>query len=233
MSEIVVPGRPDEQVLLVGRAAASALDASLREVPTPAGAAGVEAVLEALTSRDAAAAVLRPRPAAWEIARRADVPVLLVPPGVEAARPRLGDVLAPLDGTAAAAAAIPHAAGFARRDLVVLHVLDPGTGAPPFWDQAAHAGEAWADAFLARWCDRPGARLLLRSGAPAEEVLAASREQEVGLIVLGWSRDLAGAHAPVVRRTVAEADVPVLLVPVDGRVPGPSALRAEESAAFR
>lgn len=236
MSDVLLPPAPDQQLVRVGRATATALEATLREVPSPDGDALADALVEALAHPDATTAVLRPLPAAWDVASRAGTPVLLVPPGVVAATPDLERVLAPLDGSAAAAAAVTEAARFARRDLVVLHVLDPDA-APPFWDQAAHAGDAWCDAFLARWCDRPGARLIVRSGAAAdqvaEQVAAVAREQGAGLIVLGWSQNLAGRHAAVVRRTVADADVPVLLVPVgeppdepvDASVAGPSALR--------
>jgi len=41
---------------------------------------------------------------------------------------------------------------------VVLHVFDAQT-VPKFWDQHAHAGQAWEQEFLARYCALPGARL--------------------------------------------------------------------------
>jgi hypothetical protein len=45
-----------------------------------------------------------------------------------------------------------------------------GTG-PKFWDQHAHAGQAWGQEFLAHYRALPGARLELRSGAAAEHVV--------------------------------------------------------------
>ncbi|GAA4790961.1 hypothetical protein GCM10023200_27630 [Actinomycetospora chlora] len=229
MSDVLLPERPGEQLLVVGRAAAAALDAGLREAPAGPGADGVEDLLAELAGHDTAVAVLPTGAAGWEVACRASAPVLLVPPGT--GRLRFGRVLAPLDGTAPAGLAIPRVARFGPRDLLVLHVLDP-SDPPRFWDQAAHAGEAWADAFLARWCDHPTARLLVRSGRAADQVVAVAREERPDLVVLGWAQHSESPRAPVVRRVVADADVPVLLVPVGGQVPGPSTLRTDPPTAL-
>ncbi|ATL69319.1 hypothetical protein CRH09_27220 [Nocardia terpenica] len=37
---------------------------------------------------------------------------------------------------------------------------------------------------------------------------------QADLIILGWSQRLEPGHAPTVRRTVTEATVPVMLIPV-------------------
>jgi hypothetical protein len=53
---------------------------------------------------------------------------------------------------------------------VVLHVFDAET-LPKFWDQLAHAGQAWGREFLARYCALPGGRLELRRGAAADHIV--------------------------------------------------------------
>jgi nucleotide-binding universal stress UspA family protein len=218
MTEVLVPddpGEPDERLRRVGGATADALGATVRSVAVPADERRLgEAVLRALGAPSSLAAVLRPQHGGWEVVRRATKPVVLVPPEVGEVPARITRVLAPLDGTPEAASAVVDAARFAARDLLVLHVFDP-TAPPPLWDQAAHAGDAWGEEFLARWCDRPGTRLALRAGSPGRWVPEVARYEGADLIVLGWSRDLSPAHAATVRRTVADATVPVLLVPVD------------------
>jgi len=95
----------------------------------------------------------------------------------------------------------------------VLHVFDAGT-VPKFWDQQAHAGQAWTQEFLARYCSVPGARLELRRGAVAEHVVQVAGAGQADIIALAWSRQLDQGNARVVLRTVMEAEVPVILVPI-------------------
>lgn len=212
MTDVLTAAAPDDQVLRVGQAVAAALGARLRTLPQPE-TVGAEAtaLLRALGNRTALAAVLRPRPSGWEVVEQATKPVVLVPPGV---RSRIERVLAPLDGSPEAAAAMGDASRYASDDLLVLHVFEP-QAVPRFWDQAAHAGTAWGEEFLARWCERSDARLALRDGIPADRVVEVARDEQADLIVLGWSRRLDRDRAATVRQTVAAAHVPVLLVPVD------------------
>ena len=104
---------------------------------------------------------------------------------------------------------------FARAgvDLVALHVFDAET-VPRFWDQAAHARRAWAEEFLARYCAQPGMRLELRSGVAGEHVLDVAEAERADMIALGWSQHLDPGRARTVRRTVRDAVVPVMLVPM-------------------
>jgi hypothetical protein len=83
-----------------------------------------------------------------------------------------------------------------------------------FWDQPAHAGHTWAQEFLARYCAQPGARMELRSGAAAEHVLKVARAEKADMITLAWSQRLDPGRAPIVRRAIVEAAVPVMLVPI-------------------
>jgi len=153
----------------------------------------------------------------WQpVAQRSAKPVVLVPAGVRRLPRRIRRVLLPLDGTARSAAAVAEAAErFARggAELVVLHVFDAET-VPKFWNQHAHASQAWEQEFLARYCALPGARLELRSGAAAEHVVKVAGAEQADMIALAWSQRLEPGRALVVRRAVLDAGVPVMLVPM-------------------
>jgi len=153
----------------------------------------------------------------WQpVAQRSAKPVVLVPAAVRDVPSRIRRVLLPLDGTARSAAAVAEAAErFARggTELVVLHVFDAQT-VPKFWDQHAHAGQAWEQEFLARYCALPGARLEMRSGAAAEHVTKVAGAERADMIALAWSQRLDPGRAAAVRRTILEAEVPVMLVPM-------------------
>ena len=156
------------------------------------------------------------RPLWQPVAQRSAKPVVLVPAGARQLPQRIRRVLLPLDGTARSAAAIAEAAErFARGgiELVVLHVFGAET-VPKFWDQHAHAGQAWEQEFLARYCALPGARLELRSGAAAEHVAKVAAAEQADMIALAWSQRLDPGRAAAVRRTVLDAEVPVMLVPM-------------------
>ena len=154
-------------------------------------------------------------------------PVVVVPDTLATSPPHVPcRVLLPLDGSWEAAAAVAPAARFladAGVELVVLHVFDEST-VPRFWDQAAHARNAWESEFLARYCSGPGVRLRLRTGAPGESVVTAAAQEHVDLIVMGWAQRLDPDSAATVRRTIHDAQVPVLLVPVSA----PADLRADQ-----
>ncbi len=156
------------------------------------------------------------RPVWQRVAQRSVKPVVLVPAGARNRLPQIRRILLPLDGTARSAAAVAQTAERLVRggaELVVLHVFDAET-VPKFWDQSAHAGQAWTEEFLARYCSLPGARMELRSGAAAEHVLQVARAEQADMIALAWSQQLDQGRAPVVLRTVLEAEVPVILVPI-------------------
>ena len=156
------------------------------------------------------------RPLWQPVAQRSAKPVVLVPAGARRLPRRIRRVLLPLDGTARSAAAVAEAAEkFARggAELVVLHVFDAET-VPKFWDQHAHAGQAWEQEFLARYCALPGARLELRSGAAAEHVVKVAGAEQADMIALAWSQRLEPGRAAAVRRTILDGEVPVMLVPM-------------------
>jgi nucleotide-binding universal stress UspA family protein len=153
----------------------------------------------------------------WQhVARQSAKPVVLVPAEAQDQPPRIRRVLLPLDGTAQSASAVADTAEQLARggaELVVLHVFDAQT-VPKFWDQHAHAGQAWGQEFLARYCALPGARLELRSGAAAEHVVKVAGAEQADMIALAWSQRLEPGRALVVRQAVLDTGVPVLLVPM-------------------
>lgn len=151
-----------------------------------------------------------------DLIQRCRRPVLVVPVSKRpVATSDLDRVLVPLDGTALSAETVAEAVGmFCARgiDVVVLHVFDHST-VPRFWDQAVHARKSWAEEFLARFCDRPNARLELRSGPPGTNVVDVAVAEHVDLIALGWSQNLSAGRAHTIRVALANSPVPVLLLP--------------------
>ncbi|MEO8696923.1 MAG: universal stress protein [Acidimicrobiales bacterium] len=126
--------------------------------------------------------------------------------------------LVPLEGTRDSAEAIGAHLETLRRagvGITVLHVFHSGT-APRFWDQAGHAGQSWGTEFLARWCDQPGTKLRLRSGDVVTAILDVASGESIDVIALGWSRQIAGDRARIVRDVVGRSDLPVLLTPSGG-----------------
>ena len=213
----------DGQVRQTAAAVAGVIGGEVRPVSidrqrmTPQAAA---AVLRALREPRAALGVLasdRPSRRFWlRVVRGVSKPVVLVPAAARGRPPGIRRVLLPLDGTPESAAAVAEtvdAFGQAGVEFVALHVFDERT-VPRFWDQPAHADQAWTQEFLARNCARPGIRLITRSGVAGEHVVDVAAEERADLIALGWSRHLDPGRARTVRRTVQAAAVPVLLVPL-------------------
>lgn len=148
------------------------------------------------------------------LADRLPVPLLVVPPQCAPA-PRLRRVLVALEGTPGRAKQLRHAmrvvAG-SELELFVVHV-DGEDAVPRFSDSAAHEHEAFAQEFLARyWPEAPRARLLLRIGAAAEQVLAVTSELQPDLLVAGWPQGRGPEHGHVVREVLRHCPVPMLLV---------------------
>jgi nucleotide-binding universal stress UspA family protein len=152
----------------------------------------------------------------WQVAQRTLTPIVVVPTNVARPHQPISRVLLPLDGTLESAAAVSPTMDLLARagvELVVLHVFDAST-VPKFWDHEIHAQRVWEDEFLTRHCGHPGVRLELRTGLPGENVIDVAAAAGADLIALGWSRQLASGRALTVRRTVRDARVPVLLVPI-------------------
>jgi len=225
-------GTTEAPVIETAAALAEIAHARVRQVSLTADLSAERAaarVLDALHSPGSLLAVLardeRPRPIWRRVAQRSARPVVLVPAAARGRRPEIRRVLLPLDGTAESAAAVAGTVeqlASAGVDLVVLHVFDAET-VPRFWDQAAHAGRAWAEEFLARYCAQPGVRLEIRTGVAGEHILDVAAAERADMIALGWSQQLDPGRARTVRRAVLDAAVPVMLVPTasEGRDVGP------------
>ncbi|MGA7270770.1 MAG: universal stress protein [Acidimicrobiia bacterium] len=165
-----------------------------------------------------------PRPVghiAFEVITEVDTLVAVVPPDAKIPAPgALDRILVPLDGTEKGATAVVQMCDtFAERgvEIIVVHVFDEET-TPRFWEHPQYDREAFGEAFLARFMGDVEARFTLRTGPPQHGVVSAAETEEVDLIALGWSRSLDPGRAEVVRRVLSETPIPVLLVPVDGRL---------------
>ncbi len=220
---ILSHGEPGPPVTETAAAIARLAGGEVRQVRLAAGLSPQQAarqVIRALHQPHTVSGVLASgellRPLWQRVAQQSAKPVVLVPAGARDQPPRIRRVLLPLDGTAQSASAV---AGTAERlarggtEIVVLHVFDART-VPRFWNQHAHAAQAWGQEFLARYCALPGARLELRSGAAAEHVVKVAGAEQADMIALAWSQRLEPGHALVVRRAILDTGVPVMLVPM-------------------
>ncbi len=158
-----------------------------------------------------------PRPIghlALTIAGRTDKPVVMVPPGAEPPE-RLRKVLVAMEGTPGKARALQRTIELstdAGLEIVVVHVDDE---VPSFTDQVQHETEAYAQEFLARHLlGTPPARLELRIGVPAVEVLAAIESLHPELVAVGWPHSTDLSRGQVAREILDRSPVPVLLVAV-------------------
>ena len=212
---------------------AGAEDAALADAARGAGVAltavaesAVGAITRAAAAEDIAAVVIGARgtpagrhPAgstAMAVVTSLDKPVVVVPPDASTER-GIESVLVPLDGTELSAAALHEVVELATKaalQIVVAHVYQEGS-LPAFSDHLPHEVRAWTEEFIARHCPAASEpRLELRVGEPHERVLDILVESHCDLVALGWSQELAGGRAAIVRRMLAESPVPVRLIPV-------------------
>jgi nucleotide-binding universal stress UspA family protein len=219
------PVSVDRQVLAAAEAIAHLLTIDTEPFAVPRGPASdrADVVLRGLAADDVAAAAMSargPEPLCWDVITHIATPVVVVPRSSTRMMPKISRVLLPLDGTAATAASV---SGLTQRALdagahvVATHVFDAST-VPAFWDQAAYSGQEWTREFLRR--NLPdGVELDLRSGRPAEEVLAEAERDDVDLIIIGWGQDLGAGRAATVRHALTHGRTPVLLVRSGGEAP--------------
>lgn len=179
-----------------------------------------------------------PRPlgaTAFAIATAIRKPVVVVPPD---ARPTDGlqRVLIPIeDGLSASLTptSIIRLASTTALDAVALHVEDP-TELPAFTDQPQHEHTAWTREFLRRYCPWgiEAIRLEFRTGNAANVVPAVAEQESADIIAMAWAQELARGRAPVVRAALAQAKVPVMLVPVAVPADADAPLTREEEGAW-
>jgi nucleotide-binding universal stress UspA family protein len=188
-------------------------------VETLARAAAAEEVAAVVIGARGAPAGRRPAGStALRLITMLQKPVVVVPPAA-APGARIENVLVPLDGTIASAAALHETVALARSaaaEITVAHVQQRDS-IPPFENHTPHEVDAWSKEFIAHYC--PSATTLelrVEDGKPPERVLDILRRSRCDLVALGWGQDLAGGRAAVVRQMLAESPVPVLLAPASG-----------------
>jgi nucleotide-binding universal stress UspA family protein len=185
----------------------------------------IEAIAAAAAPPDVAALVMGARgtdsgrqPAGHtvlDVITRVRKPIVVVP-SCGTARAQLGRVLLPLEGTTESSQAIEQVLALADRadlEVVVLHVHTP-QAVPAFQDQPHHAIAAWQREFAARYVQqRRSAEIVQHVGAAADRVVPTAHDVDADLIVLAWNQDLTAGRARVIRETLAQSSIPVLLVP--------------------
>jgi nucleotide-binding universal stress UspA family protein len=102
----------------------------------------------------------------------------------------------------------------AGAEVFVVHVDDENS-LPGFCDQIQHETEAFAHEFRARYlAGAPAARLELRIGTPADEILATADGLAADLLVMGWPHSEDQARGGVARDVLSRGRIRMVLVAV-------------------
>lgn len=148
------------------------------------------------------------------LAATLDKPIVVVPPDapiVDTVR----RVLMAIKGTPTRPLALKRAVELTAAtglEFLVVHVDDLDS-IPSFSDQVQYETELYAEQFLARYViGAPQARLTLRIGDPAAEILATADEVRADVIAVGWQHTAEPSHGEAARQIVQRSQVPVLLV---------------------
>jgi hypothetical protein len=144
-------------------------------------------------------------------------PVVLVPPDVRVPGDARLRVLAPIDEEPRSASALRrildemHPPGL---ELVLLHVFD-AEHMPRFANHGTYDTDTFAEELVRRTAPSEPAqtKVEMRVGQPAHTILAAERELDFDVVVLAWGQDLVNRSASVVKRLLAHAKTPVILLP--------------------
>jgi nucleotide-binding universal stress UspA family protein len=156
---------------------------------------------------------------ALDVIRRVSKPVIVVPPDV---RVPGGDrplrLLAPVDTERPSASALQHLLDEMHQpdlELVLLHVFDP-QHMPMFANHGSGDLETWCEELVRRTTpsQETQARVEWRVGHPAHTILAVERELDPDLVVLAWAGNLSHGRAAVVKRLLAHATTPLVLIPI-------------------
>jgi nucleotide-binding universal stress UspA family protein len=158
---------------------------------------------------------------ALDVMRQVEKPVIVVPPDV---RVPAGDrplrVLAPIDDERPSAGPLQQLLDEMHQpdlELVLLHVFD-AQHIPMFSNHGSGDLEMWSEELVRRTtpAQENQARVEWRVGHPAHTILAVERDLDPDLVVLAWTRNLARGRAAVVKRLLAHATTPLLLLPIGG-----------------
>jgi nucleotide-binding universal stress UspA family protein len=183
----------------------------------------LRAIVALAASDEVAAVVLGARGApsqrraghlARAVANRISKPVLVVPPDA-VLRHRMRTILIAVKDTPASALAartVVRLASNAHLGIVAVHVDDEAT-IPRFSDHPAYDTEQYVSEFLARYLpDATNARLELRVGVPADDIIAVSEAIAADALALGWPQSTDAARGRVAHEVLDRSHVPVLLV---------------------
>ena len=151
---------------------------------------------------------------ALALANTSPKPVIIVPPG---ARPpaRVRRALLALKGTPHSRRPLQRAVALAADtdlEVVVVHVDDEDS-MPSFTDHVQYDTEVYATEFLGRYA--PGAmnaRVELRIGIPADEILHAIDEVQPDILAIGWPQSDDPTRGAAARDILNRSRIPVLLV---------------------
>jgi nucleotide-binding universal stress UspA family protein len=152
---------------------------------------------------------------ALELITRLDKPVIVVPPDAGQSQ-RFNRIVVAINGGSPDRRVLEELIDSLTMDdleIIVVHVDSEGT-VPRFSDQAQHETTAYAHEYLARrFPTLTPVALALRTGEPAEQVLATCDETKADLILISWNQSLAPGRAPTVRTLLEHTHVPVMLTP--------------------
>jgi nucleotide-binding universal stress UspA family protein len=153
---------------------------------------------------------------ALQLASRAAAPVVVVPPDAQPPD-EFRRVLVAMEGTPAQARSLNRTverAAAAGLEWVVVHV-DDEKSMPSFSDQVQHEADSYAQEFLARYVpNAPSARLELRVGVPADEILATLDQVPAEMLAVGWPPTDDPGRGQVARTLLDHSRIPILLVPL-------------------
>jgi nucleotide-binding universal stress UspA family protein len=155
---------------------------------------------------------------ALELVQSLDRPIVVVPPHAIDRPLRLVIVAVEGDGESHALRVLFDRLGDSPMpDVVALHVLEPHD-LPMFADSPTLEAEAFEREFITRIAsavvdDVSRVRLETRVGEAPAALRDAVRDLDADLVVMAWNRNLAGGHGRLVREMLAEASVPVVLLP--------------------
>lgn len=170
-----------------------------------------------------------------EVIQDADIPVLLIKPDVDLVvengtwKPK--KALIPLNGTPGAAQSLlPAIELFAKNNIEVdiLHIIsfhqeysrEKGALSTPYYaDSSHHEWVSWNKEFLRRFCplmDNTNVKysLFVIKGNPAEEIFKFAQSHKNDFIAMAWHGDLGEFRAETLKKVIAEAKVPILLIEI-------------------
>jgi nucleotide-binding universal stress UspA family protein len=178
--------------------------------------AGDDVVAAAIGCRGLPGSHRTPGHLALTLADSTDKPLLVVPP--EAPTPeRLRKVLVAMEGTPSRPRRLKRALRVVvdtGLDVAIVHV-DTAESIPSFSDQVQHETDAYAHAFLARYCAGiEPSDFELRIGEPDDEILKAAATIGADIVAVGWPRGAGPGHGHTAREVLRRNPLPTLLVAV-------------------